>query len=66
MDPRMWAAFGWNSLAWAMWGVLICTARYALERRCQRIDQAATLQALASTLPDHTHYQPNPEPNNAF
>lgn len=66
MDPRMWVAFGWNSFAWLMWGILICTARYALERRRHRIDQAATLQALASTLPNRTHYQPNPEPGNAF
>ena len=68
MDSRMWVAFGWNSLAWLMWGVFICGFRYALERRRQRIDQAATLQALASTLPplDRFNPNPNPEPGNAF
>ncbi len=66
LDPHMRTAFYWNALAWLMWGIFVCAFRYALERRRQRIDQAAILKALGSTLPDRNHFQPNPEPGNAF
>ena len=64
MDHSMWVAFGWNSLAWAMWGIFLCAFRFALERRRQRVDHEATLLALESSLP--TRFPADPEPNNAF
>ena len=36
-DPRMLAAFGWNVLAWLLWGLLILAIRFQVERRAQRI-----------------------------
>ncbi len=65
LDPAMRTAFGWNFLAWALWGIFICAFRFALERRRQRVDQAATLQALEASIPRDT-YNPHPEPGNAF
>jgi heme exporter protein C len=35
-DPQMLAAFGWNVLAWALWGLLILGLRYAVERQRQK------------------------------
>ena len=46
-DPRMLAAFGWNVLAWAVWGLAILAIRVYVERRQQRIDGAAQAVALA-------------------
>ena len=38
-DPRMLAAFGWNVLAWAVWGLAVLAIRVYLEiRRQQAID----------------------------
>ena len=47
-DPRMLAAFGWNVLAWAVWGLAILAIRVALERRQQRIEAAEAEAALAA------------------
>lgn len=47
-DPRMLAAFGWNVLAWAVWGLVILGIRVAVERRQQRIDAQQAAAALAA------------------
>jgi heme exporter protein C len=46
-DPQMLAAFGWNVLAWACWGLLLLGIRVYVERRQQRIEGAAAAAALA-------------------
>jgi heme exporter protein C len=46
-DPHMLAAFGWNVLAWAVWGLLVLAIRVYVERRQQSIDSAAAHAALA-------------------
>jgi heme exporter protein C len=50
MDPAMWVAFGWNVLAWAMWGIFILILRYQLERRRQHAEMEATLESLEASL----------------
>ncbi len=50
LDPSMMPAFGWNVLAWAVWGFLLLAARYALERRRQEREQEAALQAIEASL----------------
>jgi heme exporter protein C len=50
LDPSMKPAFGWNVLAWALWGVLLLALRYALERRRQEREQEAALQAIEASL----------------
>jgi heme exporter protein C len=50
LDASMYPAFLWNVLAWLMWGVGILAFRIALERRRQRIDEAAGLRALEGDL----------------
>ena len=47
-DPQMLAAFGWNVLAWACWGLLILGFRVYVERRQQRIQSASAAAALAA------------------
>jgi heme exporter protein C len=47
-DPHMLAAFGWNVLAWAVWGLVILGIRITLERRQQRIDARIAAAALAA------------------
>ena len=66
LDPAMKTAFGWNVLAWAMWGIFICVVRYALERRRQQADQDATLRALENSIRLGSGYLPNQERGNAF
>ena len=46
-DPRMLAAFGWNVLAWAVWGLMLLAFRVHVERRQQKIRQMQTVAALA-------------------
>jgi len=46
LDQSMMPAFLWNVFAWLMWGVLVMAFRVALERRRQRLDEAAALRAL--------------------
>jgi heme exporter protein C len=50
LDPSMKPAFGWNLLAWALWGVFLLALRYALERRRQEHEQEAALQAIEASL----------------
>lgn len=50
IDPSMKPAFGWNVLAWALWGLLLLALRYALERRRQEREQDAALQAIEASL----------------
>jgi heme exporter protein C len=50
LDPSMRPAFGWNVLAWAMWGVFILAFRYMLERRRQTAEQDAALQAIEASM----------------
>jgi heme exporter protein C len=50
IDASMRPAFGWNVLAWAMWGVFLVCFRYALERRRQACEQDAALQAIEASL----------------
>jgi heme exporter protein C len=45
-DPAMLAAFGWNILAWALWGFLILGLRYHVERQRQRTIEDDALAAL--------------------
>ena len=50
LDPSMRPAFGWNVLAWAIWGLFILALRFALERRRQEQEQDAALQAIEASL----------------
>jgi heme exporter protein C len=50
IDPSMMPAFGWNVLAWAMWGVFLLVFRFALERRRQASEQDAALIAIEASL----------------
>jgi heme exporter protein C len=47
-DPRMLAAFGWNVLAWAVWGLAVLAIRVYVERRQQRIEGLEAQAALAA------------------
>jgi len=63
LDPSMYPAFLWNTLAWLMWGILILAFRFALERRRQRLDQQIILAALN---PANDTRDPGMEPGHAF
>ncbi len=45
-DPTMLAAFGWNLLAWAVWGLMLLSLRVVVERRNQRMQLQASRAAL--------------------
>lgn len=47
-DPRMLHAFGWNVLAWAIWGLAILAFRIYIQRRQQTIETAQAMHALAA------------------
>ena len=47
-DPRMLHAFGWNVLAWAVWGIALLVIRVIVERRAQRIAGSEAEAALAA------------------
>jgi heme exporter protein C len=47
-DPRMLTAFGWNVLAWAVWGLAILAIRVYVQRRQQRLDTNEAEAALAA------------------
>jgi heme exporter protein C len=49
-DPRMLAAFGWNVLAWAAWGLLVLYLRYQVERKHQRNAAAEAQEALEANV----------------
>lgn len=50
IDPSMRPAFGWNVLAWAMWGIFILAVRFVLERRRQRLEQETALRSLEAFM----------------
>lgn len=50
IDASMKPAFGWNVLAWALWGLFLLALRFALERRRQEREQEAALQAIEASL----------------
>jgi len=50
LDQVFWPAVLWNFAGWAMWGALVLVFRYALERRRQRADQQAALEAIEASL----------------
>lgn len=52
MDASMKPAFNWNLLGFFMWGVFILVLRYGLERRRQRVEEAAVQSALDIALGD--------------
>jgi heme exporter protein C len=70
LDSSMLPAFLWNIAGWAMWGAVLMTFRYALERRQQLAEQDAALAAIESSLhsqdnfPDSGHL-PKPRPPHA-
>jgi heme exporter protein C len=66
MDWRMWVAFFWNAGAWLMWGVAILVARFAIERRRQLVQQAATMEALEDQGLPMDNFGTRREPGNAF
>ncbi len=67
LDKSMWPAFLWNVAAWSMWGIGILAFRIALERRRQRIEQAAALAALEAGMDDYGFgHNRISEPGNAF
>jgi heme exporter protein C len=47
LESHMLAAFGWNVLAWGVWGLLVLAIRVTVERRQQEIDGAEAAAALA-------------------
>jgi heme exporter protein C len=47
-DPRMLAAFGWNVLAWAVWGLAILALRVYVQRRQQVLETEEAAAALAA------------------
>lgn len=49
IDPSMMPAVWWNLAGWALWGAFLVGARYALERRRQRIEQKQALEFLGQT-----------------
>jgi heme exporter protein C len=61
LDKSMLPAFGWNVLAWLMWGVFILGFRIALERRRQRIQQLATQRAIGGPQPTFDYRVATPQ-----
>ena len=50
LDPSFYPAVLWNLAGWAMWGILILTFRFALERRRQLNEQEEALRAIEASL----------------
>jgi heme exporter protein C len=44
----MWPAVLWNLAGWFVWGVMLITLRYKLERKRQSAHEASVMQALAT------------------
>ena len=68
LDPSMKPALYWSFLGWLMWGIFACAFRFAIERRRQHVEQAATRLAMQSALTPRETFprHANPEANNAF
>jgi heme exporter protein C len=49
-DPRMLAAWLWNILAWALWGILLLGLRYRAERAHQRNAEREAMEALEARI----------------
>jgi heme exporter protein C len=50
LDASFYPAVWWNLAAWGMWGLMLLAFRYALERRRQRAEQQAALEAIEASL----------------
>src|SRR6185437_10367989 len=50
IDPAMKPAFYLNLLGWFVWGVVLVSLRYKLERKRQAVEQDAALRALETSL----------------
>jgi heme exporter protein C len=50
LDPSFYPAVWWNLAGWGMWGLLLLALRYSLERRRQRAEQEAALEAIEASL----------------
>lgn len=50
LDPSFWPGILWNLAGWSLWGFLVMGLRYALERRRQRIQEEAALEAIEASL----------------
>jgi heme exporter protein C len=50
IDPSFVPAVLWNMAGWLMWGILVMTFRFALERRRQLAEQEAALLAIEASL----------------
>lgn len=50
IDSHMMPAFLWNLAGWFVWGVLLVTLRYQLERKRQYAEQESALQAIEASL----------------
>jgi len=50
IDPHMKPAFYLNLLGWFVWGVVLVTLRYKLERKRQTLEQDLALEALEASL----------------
>lgn len=48
--PLMEQAFLWNLAGWFVWGVLLVSLRYQLQRKRQRAEQEAALRALEASF----------------
>ena len=66
LDKSMVPAFLWNVLAWTLWGIFILAFRIAVEKRRQRVEQAAVLRSLESDLDNFNLGGQQPERGNAF
>jgi len=50
LDKSFWPGILWNFAGWGLWGLLVMGLRYALERRRQRIQEEAALEAIEASL----------------
>ncbi len=60
LDKSMMPAFLWNILAWLMWGLVILSFRYALERRRQHLAENDILAGLETSLNPPRSYLDDP------
>ena len=50
LDPSMRVAFLWNLLGWTVWGLMLLTLRYQLERRRQHQAEQASMRVLHEAI----------------